>query len=149
MVSLILFTLGVIIVGIGIHRYKGPISVWCIAYGSATVSYSYLGIPIGVSLILLALATLPIVSDKWGMPIVFLSIAACILGLIFAKRLLTPPWLRWLEEEHGTILPMLQREIQKMGPENWNRRINTQAELEEWIHEVKLRRKREAMGLEN
>ena len=135
--------------GIGIHRYKGPISVWYIAYGSATVSYSYLGIPIGISLILLALATLPIVSDKWGMPIVFLAIAVCILGLIFAKRLWTPAWLRWLEQEHGAILPMLQREIQKMGPENWNRRINTQAELEEWINEVKRRRKREAMGFDN
>jgi hypothetical protein len=135
--------------GIGIHRYKGPISVWYIAYGSATVSYSYLGIPIGTSLILLALATLPIVSDKWGMLIIFLAIAVSILGLIFAKYLFTPAWLRWLEQEHSAILPILRIEIQKMGPENWNRRINTQEDLAEWINEVKRRRKREAMGFDN
>lgn len=136
-------------VGVGLHRYKGPINVWYIAYGIVTVDANYLGIPGGISLILLALATLPIVSDKWGMPIVFLAIAVTVFGLIFAKRLLKPAWLRWLEQEHGAILPVLQIEIQKMGPENWNRRINTQEDLAEWIKEVKLRRKRETMGIGN
>ena len=149
MVSLILFCLGALMVGIGIYRYKGPINVWYIAYGIVTVDANYLGIPIGISLILLALATTPIMLEGWRMPIVVLAIAVSILGLLFAKRILKPVWLRWLEQEHGAILPMLRIEIQEMGPENWNRRINTQAELEEWIKEIKLRRKREAMGIDN
>ena len=78
-----------------------------------------------------------------------LALAITFLGLIFAKRLLKPAWLRWLEKEHGAFLPILRQEIQKMGPEKWNRRINTQEELAEWINEVKMQRRRRAMGLDD
>ncbi|MBK7895226.1 MAG: hypothetical protein IPJ90_10180 [Anaerolineaceae bacterium] len=149
LVPLLLFCSGIVMIGIGIHRYKGPISVWYIAYGSATVSYSYLGIPIGTSVMLLALLIPSFVPEEWKMLILILAIAVIILGLIFAPRLLKPAWLHWLEQEHGAILPMLRIEIQEMGPENWNRRINTQAELEEWIDEVKQQRKRRAMGIDD
>ena len=149
MVTLLLFGLGIALIGIGIYRYKGPINVWYIAYGIVTVDSNYLAIPIGVSLLLLAFATASIVPNEWKMLLVVLAIITTILGLIFAKRLLKPAWLRWLEQEHGAILPMLRIEIQEMGPENWNRRINTQADLEEWINEVKMQRKRRAMGLDD
>ena len=149
MITLLLLGLGIAMISIGIYRYKGPVCVWYLDYGPATVGHSYQGIPGGISLILLALATLPVVSDKWGMPLVFLAIAVTIFGLIFAPRLLKPAWLRWLEKEHGAILPILRQEIQKMGPEKWNRRINTQEELAEWINEVKMQRRRRAMGLDD
>ncbi len=148
-ISLLLFLSGVILVGFGIYRYKGPVSVWYLAYGTYTVGHNYLAIPGGISAMLFALLIPSFVPVRWKMPILILAVAVIILGLIFAKRLWTPAWLRWLEQEHGAILPMLQREIQKMGPENWNRRISTQAELEKWINEVKLRRKQEAMGLKS
>lgn len=149
MVPLLLFFSGVILVGFGIYRYRGPVSVWYLAYGTYTVGHNYLAIPGGISAMLFALLISPFVPVRWKMPILILSIVVILVGLIFAKRLWTPAWLRWLEQEHGAILPVMQIEIQKMGPENWNRRINTQADLEEWIKEVKLRRKREAMGIDN
>lgn len=149
MVPLLLFLSGVILIGFGIYRYKGPVSVWYLAYGTYTVGHNYLAIPGGISAMLFALLIPSFVPVRWKMPILILAVAVIILGLIFAKRLWTPAWLRWLEQKHSAILPILQIEIQKMGPENWNRRINTQAELEEWINEVKRRRKREAMGFDN
>ena len=123
--------------------------MWYLSYGPATIGHSYFMIPIGLALILLSLATVSFVDDKWKIPLVFSAIAINVLGLIFAPRLLKPAWLRWLEKEHGAFLPILRQEIQKMGPEKWNRRINTQEELAEWINEVKMQRRRRAMGLDD
>lgn len=73
---------------------------------------------------------------------IFLGVASLMVGLTFARQLLKPVWLRWLEREHGDIVTTLQNEIQRIGPENWDRMINTQRELEVWVQEV-LRKMRE------
>jgi len=146
MVPILLFFSGVVLMGFGIYRYKGPVSVWYLAYGTYTVGHNYLAIPGGISVMLFALVIPSFLPMVWKMPIVILAIVVTILGLVFAKHLFTPTWLRWLEQEHGSILPMLRIEIQEMGLEKWNHRINTQEELEEWINDVKLQRKLKTVG---
>ncbi len=141
MVPLLLFLSGVILVGFGIYRYKGPVSVWYLAYGTYTVGHNYLAMPGGISTMLFALLISPFVPVKWKMPILILAIAIIIVGLIFAKRLWAPVWLRWLEQEHKDIIPILQAEIQKMGPDVWDKRINTREELESWVAEIRRKHK--------
>ncbi len=145
MVSLWLFCIGAVMLSFGSYHFWGPISVWYLAYGNRI----YGAFPSGISMILFAFAISPFAPDDWKMAIILLAIFSLPLGSLLAKRLLKPTWLRWLEQKHGAILPMLRIEIQEIGPETWNRQINTQAELEEWIKEVKLQRKREAMGIDH
>jgi len=47
-----------------------------------------------------------------------------------------PRWVRWLEREHGKIIPLPRNAIQEMDYHNWDQRINTQQDLEQWVEEV-------------
>jgi hypothetical protein len=49
---------------------------------------------------------------------------------------LKPAWLRWLEREHGSSMPLFWHEVHEMGPEYWQDQVETQAELEEWVTKV-------------
>jgi hypothetical protein len=67
-------------------------------------------------------------------------IPSLILAMI-RPRWLVPPWLRWLEDNHRGILSLLKYEARKMGGNEWNRRVRTQAGLEEWVAEVRRKQK--------
>lgn len=142
MITLLLFGISIFCFVFGIYRFKGPVSVWYIAYGVLSVEVNYASIPIGINVAFLALATSTFIPDNWKIPMIFLGVASLMVGLTFARQLLKPVWLRWLEREHGDIVTTLQNEIQRIGPENWDRMINTQRELEVWVQEV-LRKMRE------
>jgi hypothetical protein len=137
MITWILLGISVFCFGFGIYRFKGPVSVWYIAYGVGSVEVNYISIPLGINVASLALATSTFIPGNWKIPVIFLGTGSLIGGFIFARRLFKPTWLRWLEKKHGGIMPILQNEIQRIGPESWDYKINTQEELEAWVAEVR------------
>jgi hypothetical protein len=56
---------------------------------------------------------------------------------IFQPSFLKPAWLKWLEREHGDIMPILQQEANAMESGVWEERVKTQAGLEAWVAEVR------------
>lgn len=123
----------------GIYRLKGPISVWYLGRGVYTSAFTNLAIPFGCVMLLWSLGSSPLIPDEWKLD---LFIAGAVGGFlsIFLVGFLKPAWLRWLEREHGKILPLLRNEIHEMGYHNWDQRINTQQDLEEWIAEIQCKR---------
>ncbi len=68
------------------------------------------------------------------------GLGVALLGFIFALLqvpVMKPAWLKWLEREHGEIMPLLRREAREMGLDIWQRRVDTQEGLEEWVAEVR------------
>ena len=128
------------LIGFGIYRLKGPVSVWYIAYGIATVEFNYAAIPIGIGLAIWACALSPFISNEdWQLNLLIVGAVVGFLGVVPGSFFLKPSWLRWLEREHGEIMPLIQQEIEEMGPRNWDQLINTQEDLKEWVE--KFRRK--------
>jgi hypothetical protein len=63
-----------------------------------------------------------------------------VVGLLFnylQPSFLKPDWLRWLEREHGDIINHLVEEANRMGLEVWEKRVETQAGLEDWVAQVR------------
>ena len=103
----------------------------------------YVGIPFGLALLSLAIATIPKSVSVSGI-FVYITIGFGVLGLIFAfiqPSFLKPIWLKWMEREYGDSMPLLRQEANKMGLNEWNKQMQTQKDLEKWVAEV--RRKRE------
>ncbi len=145
MVTLLLLCISLVFIGFGIYRLKGPVSVWYIAYGIATVEFNYVAIPAGIALAIWALATLPLVPDDWQLNLLVIGIVSGFLGIVSARYLLKPSWLRWLEKEHGDIIPLIQQEIEEIGPRNWDQQVNTQQNLEEWIEDFRRKHRLEKL----
>jgi hypothetical protein len=59
---------------------------------------------------------------------------------IWQPRWIKPTWYRWLEENHGHIIPILQKEAQLLRGPAWSRRVATQEGLEAWVEEVRRKR---------
>jgi hypothetical protein len=91
-------------------------------------------------MLLWAIAFASFVPDTWRLPLLFVGGAVAFSGIFILGRFLKPSWLRWLEREHGKIIPLLRNEIQEMGDHNWDQRINTQQDLEQWVEEVRRKR---------
>jgi hypothetical protein len=140
MVAFLLLILSILLLSLGFYWFKGPVSVWYLAYGVATVGASYSAIPAGVAFALWSVAASPFIPDEWKLTVLNIGTIAFFAGILVAGRFLKPEWLRCLEREHKAILPILRMEIQEMGPENWNRQINTQDDLEKWVNEVRSKR---------
>jgi hypothetical protein len=99
----------------------------------------YAAIPIGIAFLIFAIATIPQSVDI-SLSIVGVGLGFGVLGLIFAfiqPSFLKPAWLKWLEREHGEIMPLLIQDANNMGLDVWNKRIQTQADLEVWVAEVR------------
>jgi hypothetical protein len=61
-------------------------------------------------------------------------------GYIFAwfePDWMSPDWFRWLKQEHGDILNLLEREADELGREKWFPMVETQEGLETWVAEVR------------
>jgi hypothetical protein len=135
MAFLILLCLSLVFLGFGIYRLKGPISVWYLAYGVALVEINYFAIPVGIGLGIWSLAMSPLISDEWKLVVLNIGTFSGILGIIPARHL-KPKWLKWLEREHGKMMPLIRKEIEKTGYQNWDRLINKQDDLEQWIADI-------------
>jgi hypothetical protein len=139
MLALLFFCLSLAFLVHGIYRLKGPVSVWYLAHGLYAVyagGLNYFSIPFGIVMALWALALSPFVPDGWKLWLFNIGTVGGFLGVILA-RFLKPRWLRWLEREHGKIVPLLRNEIQEMGYHEWDQRINTQRDLEQWVEEAR------------
>jgi len=71
-----------------------------------------------------------------GIPLILLSVFLA----SWQPRFMKPKWLRWLEDNHEGILPLLQEEAFKSEKErrnSWSHRVKTQEGLEEWVEEVR------------
>jgi hypothetical protein len=99
----------------------------------------YAAIPLGIFFLVLAIATIP-QSQDISLTIVGIALGFGVLGFIFAftqPSFLKPPWLKWLEREHRDIMPLLREDAHRMGLNVWNERMQTQADLEDWVAEVR------------
>jgi hypothetical protein len=99
----------------------------------------YAGIPGGLTFLSWALAAIP-ESQDIGIIFIYIGLGFGLLGgifYIFQPSFMKPTWLRWLESEHGDIMPLLCKDVREMGDSIWNERIQTQADLEGWVAEVR------------
>lgn len=98
----------------------------------------YGAIPLGLSIMLIAFGGLfPTQTLRdWSLNTAFLLTALAITLAIWQPWWLKPKWLRWLEQEHKSILPVLWEEVRKEG-HAWERRVRTQEQLEVWVAEVR------------
>ncbi|MCB8944947.1 MAG: hypothetical protein H6658_14450 [Ardenticatenaceae bacterium] len=124
----------------GLHRLKGPVSVSYLDHSFMLKDANYLALPGALTFLLMGLALSPIVLDELKLTVLMVGIAAPFILAWPASKYLKPKWLRWLEQNHKDIIPFLQAEIQEMGPEIWDKQINTKEELESWVNQVKQRR---------
>jgi len=132
LVAVLLICIGVILVAWGIRALRGEVNVWLVD----AHKWGYVSSPYGLMMFFLGVALLPFTPDDWRLWVILIGVVIMVIGLFFPHRFLDPPWMQWLKQEHGAIMPLLQREIDKMGFHEWNRRIKTQKELEEWVQEV-------------
>ncbi len=66
-----------------------------------------------------------------------LLLVSMVLG-VWNPRWLQPQWLNYLEDEYGTVMWKLLDEARKDVP-SWSRRVRTQAGLEEWAEETRIK----------
>ena len=78
--------------------------------------------------------------SRIGLSVFFVAFGFYGLALIFAylePDWLAPAWYRWLKSEHGHILHLLALEAHRLGRTEWLKRVQTQADLEAWVREVR------------
>ncbi len=68
-----------------------------------------------------------------GIPLIIIAVVLS----IWQPRWLKPKWLRWLEANHGSILPLLQEEARQEEWSTWQKKVETQEGLEAWVAEVR------------
>lgn len=101
--------------------------------------YIYGSPPWGITFLIFAIAAIPQSKDI-SLAIIYMGGGFLLLGVIFAglqPSFLKPLWLKWLEREHGEIMPLLREEADRMGLNVWNERMQTQVDLEDWVAEVR------------
>jgi hypothetical protein len=105
---LVLLFLSIVLLGFGIYRLIGPVSVWYLAYGVGPVEFNYIAIPGGITLAIWALAASPLIPQDWQLNFLIIGTICGFLAVIPGSYFLKPSWLRWLEREHREIIPLLR-----------------------------------------
>lgn len=77
----------------------------------------------------------------------FMYVAFGLWGISFVFAYLEPDWMspkwyRWLKREQGDILSELAVEAHQLGRQAWLDRVQTQADLESWVAEVRRKYRR-------
>ncbi len=115
---------------------------WWIIYSTplTPIGWFYLAIPL--SIVFFAWGFVFLIPDvqsrqKAFLYIGFFGFIPAIIIAIIRPRWLVPPWLRWLEDNHGDIIDLLRDEARQMGGREWDRQISTQKGLEQWVAEVR------------
>jgi hypothetical protein len=135
MISLLFLGMGITPLLWGVYVLKGPVNGWLIE----PHGYGYAGVPMGLCLLLWSIALIPMIPDNWGIAIFFVGGAVWILGLFVPSRFIDPPWMHWLKQEHGKIMPLLRGELYGANIFEWNRRVRTREELALWVNEVRFK----------
>lgn len=136
---------GVVFTAAGVLFYMGIWKYWFLAdyvHVIAAPFRVYLTLPTGVAMFLLAWELqFPSMeaSGGWGLYGACITILIGVVVAALRPRYLVPRWIKWLEREHKSIVPLLIEEGRKMGRLNWQARVWTQKGLEEWIEEVQCR----------
>jgi hypothetical protein len=139
--TLILSAIGVLALILGFSIRLGKYKTWWLIWDTpiTPLAAAYLGIPLGIGMLVLALAVLfPDLEDRRRVfdYATILLITSFILAF-WRPRWLVPRWLLWLEDNHGEIYAQLREEAQKLGAREWEKRVSTQEGLEEWAMEVR------------
>ena len=122
---------------IGLYRLKGPVSVTYLAYGSRLKGVNYFALPFALTLFLWGLALSQLIVDDFKMNLIMIGVLVPFVLAFPAHKYLKPKWLKWLEQNHGDIMPWIEAEINEMGTDVWDNQINTQEELETWVTEYR------------
>ncbi len=103
----------------------------------------YAEIPWALGFLLLGVSTL-LNAGNIAKVFVDIGIVLLVIGVVlsFVKpSFLKPSWLKFLEREHGDILPLLISEARQVGLEIWQDKIKTLEDLEIWVKEVRHKHK--------
>ena len=139
----ILFGSGVVLVCLGLSGFLGyrrkSYILWY-EYGYVSGGINYGSIPLGITCIMWAfIFTLPI-QEKTASAFLFISLGIGFVGIlfgIFQPKFLMPQWYRWLRTNHKDIMPLLRKDVTRIGYDVWQERTRTQAGLEAWVAEVR------------
>jgi len=134
--SISLIILGIIGIICGIRTYKKPFYVGYLAFSPYNSGCAYIAVPSGLTMILWGTGMLPFVS-YWGAVILFISsIPVGLAGLWISFTYFDPPWVRRLKVQ-GELYNALRTEALRVGHSTLNKRIQSQADLEVWVGEVR------------
>ncbi len=140
LITLVSIGIGFLLLGISVRlgRFK---SWWLLKFNPIVPEIgAYLGIP--ASITFFVWASIAFFSDVDTRRQIFVycggpSLIVTFLLSIWRPRWLAPKWLLWLEDYHNDVLPLLKKEAQHMGGREWEDRVYTQADLEQWVAEVR------------
>jgi hypothetical protein len=130
----ILAALGIVSLLRGIWMLGGGGKGWYVS-SDAYAGFTYAQIPVGICFICLAIAAATHLELFAGVGVGF-----GVVGLLFnflQPSFLKPAWLKGLEREHGDIINLLIEDANRMGLEVWEKRVETQANLDAWAAEVR------------
>jgi len=147
LVALALIAVGLMIGIQGLRTRLGKNRAWYLVrnYYVLLPKGGHYALPIGGLMIILVGVSLLIPPELGrkillfgAFPVGFLSV----LIVVFQPKWFKPAWVRWLEENHGDILEILIEEARKTPDwRDWGKRVSTQEGLEEWVEEVKRKRR--------
>lgn len=109
---------------------------WALPYYKAGQG-PFVPMPGGLTLLFWAVAML--LPQRWAMLLVYIGLGFGALALVFViiqPRFLKPAWLQWLEDNHKKNIALLRKEARETGISQWAKRVQTQADLEQWVKEV-------------
>ncbi len=103
----------------------------------------YWGPPGAIILILMGIGViLPTLEMRQRvMSIAILCFPFTFIFLLWQPRFLTPAWLNWLRDNHGDVLPLLEKEAEIYYKDrtikNWENQVATPEGLEAWVLDVR------------
>jgi hypothetical protein len=143
---LILFGVGVVLIGVGISIFQGYRRFDYIFPHYYSGAANYASIPLGIMLLMWAFLAVLNVSDNVGLLLTSVSLVIGLAGLalnFIQPKFMRPQWYRWLEDNHEDILHLLHRDTREIGYRKWQKQAQTQEGLEEWVAEVRLKHRLE------
>ena len=142
---IVLLVSGIGFLTLGIYIRLGGFKTFFLAKGVPVLMPRALqNIPflLGIILLLFPLVvTLAPTVDMRQKLLIWVITPLFILSLVLAvwnPRWLRPYWLNYLEDEYGSVMWHLLDEAGKDAP-GWSRRVRTQAGLEEWAEETRIK----------
>ena len=143
--TLFLIFMGLCFLVIGFRMIYFDDKYWWWSKSSPVVPTSIVFAAFPFALALFVMASLFMISAPVEMRqniaffVIFPLMLIGVLLSIWQPRWLKPKWARWLEANHGEIMPLLREEARKAEWSDWQRKVDTQKGLEEWVDEVRER----------
>jgi hypothetical protein len=141
---LVLGALGTSLIVFGMLVRAGRSKAWFLQKNYPVIApkaIAFVLIPMGVAFLVAATAFALPEMEMRGKAFVYGSMPIFVIALVLAMwqpGWLLPQWYRWLLDEHGDILHLLEEEARGLGSkEEWERRASTQESLEAWVAEVR------------